>query len=48
MFEKTKQRINTQLNDRVTAPIRTAVILSGVALTLAIVALFIAASKASM
>jgi len=47
MFEKTKQRINTELNDRITAPVKTAVILSACALTLALVALFVATSKAA-
>ena len=47
VFDKTKQRINTELNDRVTAPVKTAVILSAIAVTLALVALLIAATKAA-
>jgi hypothetical protein len=45
MFEKTKQRINTELNDRVAAPVKTAVLLSALALSIALVALLVAASK---
>jgi hypothetical protein len=45
VFDKTKQRINTELNDRVAAPIKTAVILSSFALVIAVVALFVAASR---
>ena len=45
MFEKTKAKIETQLNDRVTAPVQTAVILSITALIVAGIALMIATSK---
>jgi hypothetical protein len=45
VFEKTKQRINTELNDRINAPVKAAVILSSFALVISLVALFIVASK---
>lgn len=35
MFDKTKTRIETQLNDRVVAPIRTAILISCAAFVLA-------------
>ena len=45
MFEKTKGKIDTLVNDRVTAPVRTSVVISVTALILAGIALMIAANK---
>jgi hypothetical protein len=47
MFDKTKDKINTQINDRITAPIHTAVIISVTAFIMAGLALMIAINKAS-
>ena len=44
MFEKTKAKIETQLNDRVTAPIQTSLIISITALLVAGIALVIVAN----
>jgi hypothetical protein len=45
MFEKTKAKVNTQINDRITAPIHTAVIISVAAFLMAGIALIIVANK---
>lgn len=47
VFEKTKKRIDTAINDRITAPITTAVIISVAAFLLAGLALIVAHGKAS-
>ena len=45
MFEKTKGKIDTLVNDRVTAPVRTSVVISVTALIVAGIALMVAVSK---
>lgn len=47
MFEKTKAKIETQLNDRVTAPIQTSLIISITALIIAGIALMVATNRAA-
>lgn len=47
LFPKTRQKIETQLNDRVTAPVKTSVILSITALTVAVIALMVAVGNAN-
>jgi hypothetical protein len=47
MFEKTKKRIDTQINDRIVAPSRTAVVFSITALILSALALTVAVSYAN-
>lgn len=46
MFDKTKARISQQVNDRVTTPVRTSVIMSLTALLIAGIALVIAVNRA--
>jgi hypothetical protein len=46
MFEKTKEKAATLINDRVTAPIRTAVVIATVALLVSLLALTVAARRA--
>jgi hypothetical protein len=46
MFEKTKARINTQINDRVTAPVRTSLIISIVTFLVAGIALLAVVTNA--
>ena len=45
MFEKTKGKIDTLVNDRVTAPVRTSVVISVTALVIAGIALIVAVNK---
>ena len=45
MFDKTKAKVETQLNDRVAAPIRTSVLISCAAFCIALVALLIVVGK---
>lgn len=47
MFEKTKGKVDTLINDRVVAPTRTAVAVSLVALIVAGIALMVAVSNAN-
>ena len=47
MFDKTKARINQQVEDRVTAPVRTALVISLTALVIAGLALVMAVNRAS-
>lgn len=46
MFDKTKAKVDTLINDRVTAPTRTAVVISIAAFIVAGIALILAASRA--
>ena len=46
MFDKTKNKVDTYVNDRVTAPIRTAVIISVAAFIIAGIALMVAVKNA--
>lgn len=45
MFEKTKGKVDTLINDRVVAPTRTAVAISIVAMILAGIALIVAVNR---
>ena len=45
VFDKTKARITTQLNDRVAAPIRTSVLIACAAFIMAGIALIVAVGK---
>lgn len=47
MFDKTKKKVDTLVNDRVVAPTRTAVVISITALILAGLALVVAVSYAN-
>lgn len=47
MFEKTKGKVDTLINDRVVAPTRTAVAISLVAIIVAGIALMVAVSRAN-
>lgn len=47
MFEKTKGKVDTLINDRVVAPTRTAVAISIVAIVLAGIALIVAVNRAT-
>lgn len=47
MFEKTKGKVDTLINDRVVAPTRTAVAISIVAMILAGIALIVAVNHAA-
>lgn len=47
MFEKTKGKVDTLINDRVVAPTRTAVAISIVAIILAGIALIVAVNRAT-
>jgi len=46
IFDKTKARISEQINDRVTAPVRTSVIMSTAAVVIAALALVVAVKNA--
>lgn len=45
MFDKTKQKIETQINDRITSPVRTGIIISVTAFIMAGIALIIAVTR---
>jgi len=45
MFDKTKAKVNTQINDRITAPVHTAVIISVAAFIMAGIALLIVVGR---
>jgi hypothetical protein len=45
MFDKTKAKIETQLNDRVTAPVRTSVLIACGAFVIACIALMVAVKR---
>lgn len=42
MFDKTKTKVDTLINDRITSPVRTAVIISVTAFIVAVIALAVA------
>lgn len=46
MFDKTRARINQQVEDRVTAPVRTSVVLSLAAIVIAAIALIVTVNRA--
>ncbi len=46
MFDKTKQRISEQVNDRVTTPVRTSLIIATAAFIIAALALIVAVHRA--
>ena len=46
LFDKTKAKISQQIDDRVTSPVRTAIVISAAAFIMAVIALILGVKRA--